>query len=316
MDKSQMKAVLRLTGLKAETLRAWERRYGAVEPQRSANGRRAYTEEEINRLRLLAELVREGYKIGDIARLPNRTLISRLAHCREALSSSALAEPVNRFLDAVHQFDFKRLRRELARTRFTTAPDEFVFRLIPRLMTEVGEQVARGRMDVSQEHALSDLIRLYLRQTYAELEPAEANGAGQARLVFATPEGHHHDLGLLIVAIACRARGVSTEFLGANLPARSLAQAARELGATSVVLSLADLPAHEQRVPAQTYVEALDQELPGGIGLWAGGRGAPALRRGSVRRDLWIFEDLPSFERKLADLHPVGDSRGSDKLRL
>ncbi len=74
-----IKAVTTLTGLNESTIRAWERRYGAVRPQRTPTGRRRYSFLDVDRLRLLAQLTESGQAIGDIAALTDRELGRRLA---------------------------------------------------------------------------------------------------------------------------------------------------------------------------------------------------------------------------------------------
>ena len=70
-----IRAVARRTGLTPHVLRAWERRYGAVEPARSGGGGRLYSNADILRFRLLARLVREGHAIGQVAHLPTDELV-------------------------------------------------------------------------------------------------------------------------------------------------------------------------------------------------------------------------------------------------
>jgi DNA-binding transcriptional MerR regulator len=309
-----MKAVLRLTGLKADTLRAWERRYKAVSPRRSPQGRRAYSDPEVNRLRLLVGLVGEGFAISSIARLPDRELVAKLNAClahRRGMTPlpSRGDDPVKRLLAAAHRLDFAKLRTELVRVRFAATPHDFIFYLIPQLMREVGTQVACNRLGVAEEHALSELIRQYLQQAYVELEALDGapglplRGGAPPLLVFCTPENQFHDLGLLIAAISCRYAGVRARFLGANLPAKSLASAVRELRASAVVLSVSDLEgAISPSLP--DYLTELDRALPAGVSIWIGGSGAHRASPRRLKRDLWIFESIEGFEEKLSALAP------------
>ena len=79
MESFTLKSVLRLTGLNPDTVRVWEKRYNAVTPSRTSTGRRMYSEFEVNRLKLLAELTYNGHSIGTVANLPDKKLVSLLA---------------------------------------------------------------------------------------------------------------------------------------------------------------------------------------------------------------------------------------------
>ena len=69
-----LRAVIRRTGLTADVIRAWERRYGAVSPSRSEGGQRLYSEHDVIRLSLLRKATAEGHSIGEIARLDDASL--------------------------------------------------------------------------------------------------------------------------------------------------------------------------------------------------------------------------------------------------
>ncbi|MEM9293668.1 MAG: MerR family transcriptional regulator, partial [Acidobacteriota bacterium] len=69
-----IRVVARRTGLKTDLIRAWERRYGAIEPQRTAGRHRSYSEEDIHRLLLLRQATESGFPIGQVAQLPTADL--------------------------------------------------------------------------------------------------------------------------------------------------------------------------------------------------------------------------------------------------
>jgi DNA-binding transcriptional MerR regulator len=309
MSEINMKVVLRLTGLTPDTLRAWEKRYQVVQPRRTESGRRVYSDQQINRLRLLAELVRGGYSIGKIANWPDPQLVSELANLRAQSGTSqpgisSVAKPVSALVESIRNFDLRKLKTELARVRFVCSPRDFAFHIVPQLMMQVGLKIDQGEFSISQEHATSDLVRYHLRQIYEELEAIEINSADRPSLVFASPEGQYHDLGLLLAATACRYRGANARFLGPNLPAESLAQAAREIRASAVVASLSLIPPEEEKIAPQKWVKELDRLLPPQLEIWLGGGAASTIQRNRMSRDIWIFESLEGLNQKLDSILP------------
>ncbi len=291
-----------MTGLSGDTVRAWERRYGAVVPQRSKTGRRVYSDPEINRLKLLAELVRNGFSIGTIARKSDQELVAALAQAKEGSvrpTNESMSGEVEALLCAVQSFDLVRIREGIARLRFLSSPRDFAFYIVPQLMIQVGVQIDQKKMDISQEHALSDLVRYHLRQIFEDLQPAENPARVNMKMIFSAPEGQYHDLGLLLAAAACRFRGINCHFLGANLPVASLLQAAKDLKANAVVASLVVLPPEDTKITPQDFVNQLDLSLPSGVSLWIGGSAAGHIRRPKSKREIWIFETMDGLESKL-----------------
>jgi MerR family transcriptional regulator, light-induced transcriptional regulator len=305
MELLNMKAVLRLTGLTPETLRAWERRYGAVRPRRSSSGRRIYTDGEVSRLKLLHDLVERGHAIGGIARRPDRQLAALLGSSRaeppEGLRFDRRSRRILELLEAMARFELARLRQLLSRARYEMSPMDFVFFLVPQLMNEVGRLIEKGALDIAREHALSELMRWHLREIYNDLEVLDGSAPHAPSMTFGTPEGQLHDFGILLAAIHCRYRGVMTHFLGPNLPAASLARAVRELRSKAAVIGISSLsPEEEKRAPA-AFIAELDRLLPGEVSLWLGGSGAGRVpRQLPSGRDVWVFESLDGLELKLS----------------
>ncbi len=303
-----MKAVLRLTGLSADTLRGWERRYQAVEPSRSKSGRRVYSTQEANRLKILAELVRRGHAIGGIAQRPDRTLVSMLARSKgEAAplgmhSGERTAKDTLKLLNALEEFDIHELRLLLVKARYNMSPRDFSLYLVPQLMVQVGIKIEQGEFSIAQEHALSVLIRQNLWKIYDDLADVDGSIPSCGNLAFATPEGHYHDFGILLAAITCRYHGFKTTYLGPNLPTQSLCHAVESLNPYAVVLGISSLPPEEERVDAQKFIADLNSQMKGPTAIWIGGNGVSKIKRSRLKRDLWIFESIDAFEAKIQNL--------------
>lgn len=292
-----MKAVTRLTGLSGDRLRVWESRHRVVNPGRTATGRRIYTEKEVNRLKLMADLVKLGHAIGGICALSDRELIALRAKVGSAEGSSLEASDISELLDAIGNFRLGALRASLAKVKYLQSPQNFAFRLVPQIMAAVGEKIEEGKFSVAQEHAVSDLLRHQLRQIYDELQPLSSRK--KLTVVFGAPEGHLHDFGVLLAAIRCRFHGLETHFLGANLPSDSLVEAARELKAGALILGVAAIPPEDEKVEINSYLKEIDEALPRKISIWLGGSGVGEIDRKKLRRDVWIFASIEELEQKL-----------------
>jgi DNA-binding transcriptional MerR regulator/methylmalonyl-CoA mutase cobalamin-binding subunit len=275
-------AVARATGLSAHVLRAWERRYGAIEPRRTAGGTRRYTESELRRLLLLRRALAAGHAIGAVARLPAST-IERMLEESEPPRPSA----TQGVLAALQRLDGREAERLLAMHLAALGPRAFAYEIAIPLLQEVGRRWERGELSVAAEHLGSSLARSLLGTA---LRASDGAARGPA-LLFSTPSGERHEFGLLVGALLAAASGVQVVYLGPDLPAGEVAEAARTLGAGVVVIGVVAL----HRRDTQRYVDELRRSLPAETEVWVGGAtGADVeVGPGVVR-----LVDLPDLERR------------------
>jgi MerR family transcriptional regulator, light-induced transcriptional regulator len=214
----------RRTGVKPDLLRAWERRYGLLQPERTTGGFRLYSEGAVARVEAMQAHLSEGLSAAQAA---------RLATTEEArLLSTSIASLVDDLRAALDGYDEPRAQAVLDRmlTAFTL---ETVLRdaLIPYLH-ELGQRWERGEASIAQEHFASSVIRGRL------LGLARGWGAGAGPLaVLACPAGEEHDLGLLALGVVLRGLGWRIAYLGPDTPMETLAEAVAGLGADCVVLA-------------------------------------------------------------------------------
>ena len=269
-----IRAVARLTGLGIDTLRAWERRHNAVNPVRDDRGR-LYTDSDVQRLRLLREVVTLGHSIGRISHLPDEEL-RRLAEApgrREPVARPEVAPAsridIDSLMLAVETFDSVTLETELGRAALLLRPPELLSGVLLPLLTRVGDDWHNGRSTVAQEHFVSTCVRSVLGivlRSHAQRESGK-------RLLFCTPAGERHELGTLGAALIAAASGFGVLYLGADLPTNDLAASAVAAGIDVVVLGITGVsPASD----VTTAIGAIAEKLPPNVELWVGG---PAAQR-------------------------------------
>jgi methanogenic corrinoid protein MtbC1 len=291
-----IRAVAKLTGITVDTLRAWERRYGVVEPSRDERGR-TYSEADVERLTLLRRAVERGHAIGRVAPLgvdELRALVGRAAS-PPTLPAASAPVTIDGLLAAVEGFDLDGLRRELNRLAVVLAPRQLALEVALPLMRAVGEAWHLGKLSIGQEHLVTAEIRSLVGAMLRLREPPP----GAPRVLIATIEGEPHELGALVAALLSTGAGVAPFYFGAGLPPRELVAAARRLRPRAVVLSMAGAESVE-RVAGS--VAELARTLPAGTACWVGGAGAQASRAALVAAGVEIFDDFDGFEQALARL--------------
>jgi DNA-binding transcriptional MerR regulator/methylmalonyl-CoA mutase cobalamin-binding subunit len=248
-----IQVVARRTGLTPEVLRIWEKRYGVVTPVRTGTGRRLYSEEDIECLRLLRLATLSGRRIGDVATLsalqlrrlvaedqaaetaapPGRVATTAILHRGSSYLSSALAA-----LEGLNARDLESL---LTRALLELGAPTFLEEVIAPLVRRIGDLWHAGRLEPFEEHFATSVIRRILTEAMMD-----ASGPRTAPvLLVATPTGEHHELGALMAGALAAAEGWRVVYLGTNLPAADIAGAAQRVRAAAVALSLvylADAP--------------------------------------------------------------------------
>jgi DNA-binding transcriptional MerR regulator len=245
-------AAAKLTGIPLDTLRAWERRYSAVVPVRTARGR-AYTQQQIERLLLLREAVAQGHSIGQVAAIPDRKLSDLLKKGTSLTTNPALysrgageREPVGDILlpvmRALDRFDYAATERELNRLAAVVAsPRDLVHQVALPLMRTVGERWHAGKCSIAQEHLLSSLLAGLL----ASLVRTYSNSKSETNVLFTTPRTERHAFPLLAAAMLTAAGGLGVIYLGTELPAGDVILAGRRSEADVILLSLSAEPTRE-----------------------------------------------------------------------
>lgn len=282
-----------MTGIPVDTLRAWERRYGVVEPDRDDRGR-LYSEADVERLQLLRRVVDAGHAIGRVAPLPPDELRALLIEPAPTVSTWTSAPDLSALEAAVGRFDAAALRRELSRLAAVLPVRALCREVALPFLHRIGEAWAAGEIDISREHMVSAEVRSLLGALVRLHDGRQGRGA----IVFATPAGELHEFGALAAAVVAADAGVGALFLGPNLPPSEIVSAAEHVGAPAVVLGwtgASDLPGTDTRAA----IAEVARGLPRAVELWVGGRGARDAEHATDGRAV-ALESFASFELALA----------------
>jgi DNA-binding transcriptional MerR regulator/methylmalonyl-CoA mutase cobalamin-binding subunit len=287
-----IKAVSQATGLSVETLRAWERRYGIVAPERDELGRRVYRPEDVLRLRRLREATDQGHPIGRLAPLGDLQLASLLEGSANTPLQATCNAFVERILEAAQRFRAAECEQALTLAIALLPPQQLARDVLKPLLQEVGDRWHRGELTIAQERMVSSSV---LKHVSLVLDTYD-RCAHRPAMVFATLPGERHELGLLMSAMLCASQGYKVHYLGPDLPPQEIAQFAREVAAIAVAISIVLLDS-VAGVPAQ--LEVLSRSLGGNVPIWLGGAAARALPRGDLPASCIVVQDQTDLEQRL-----------------
>jgi MerR family transcriptional regulator, light-induced transcriptional regulator len=307
-----MRMVTRLTGLSPDVLRAWERRYQVVKPARSPSGRRVYSDADIERLRLVLRATLAGRTIGQVASLSIEALATLVRRDVKAEAQGAVVTGSFRAPDftrppspegyladcvrAIERLDAPELDATLRRAAIALPAATLLDDLVVPILEQLGTGWREGTLRPVHEHLASGIVRRLLDSVIA----TAGSPLRSANLVVATPVGQVHEFGALLVAATATVEGWRVTYLGTDLPAEDIAEAAVRTRVKVVTLSVVT-PAGDAGVEVE--LRRLRKMLPPDVTLVVGG--AAARLYSGVLGELGAVQlnDLESFRAQLRMLH-------------
>ncbi len=211
----------RRTGVSPELLRAWERRYGLLRPERSSGGFRLYSAEDERRIGRMTAALERGISAGQAAKLA-------LGDGEDLPSADTLVEALVAFDDVGAHAALDRLLSSLTLETVLRAA------VLPTLR-DIGDRWQRDEINIGQEHFASNL----LRGRMLGLARGWDRGSGP-RALLACPAGEQHDLALIAFGLALREHGWRITYLGADTPLATIDQTATTLQPDLIVLAAID----------------------------------------------------------------------------
>jgi MerR family transcriptional regulator, light-induced transcriptional regulator len=268
-------AVERDTGLSKDTLRVWERRYGFPMPLRDTYGERAYSLDQVEKLRVIKRLLDNGHRPGRIVTMTVEELQSigeSLSAAPQRISGSDKTD-LREYLALIKSHDVEGLRRQLSQSLMRMGVSNFICDVVAPLNITVGDAWMRGQLEVFEEHMYTESVTIVLRAAIA----ASPNAAQLAnpRVLLTTFPQEPHGMGLLMVEAMLSLESCRCISLGTQTPIWDIVLAATAHKVDVVALSFT---ASQNPNYVVNGLEELRSKLAPHIAIWAGG-GCPIIHR-------------------------------------
>jgi methylmalonyl-CoA mutase cobalamin-binding subunit len=318
--------VTRRTGVSADVLRVWEKRYGVVTPVRSTSGRRLYSDADIERLRLLVQATRTGRAIGQVAALSTPALVALLdeeappprPHLRggddgATPAPQAAGNLLDACLGAIGDFDALALDLLLRRAIVALSADDFLEAIVLRLVEHLRVRVLDGSLRRSHAH----LGHAGLRRVLDHVVATATAPLASCDIVVAALGGHAHEIDALIVAATAASDGWSVTYVAPGVPADDVVETLQHVGARVLALSLA-MASGDRVVPRE--LRRLRALLPADVEILAVGTSADVQRAALAETGTTPIVGLGALRARLRDLRGAAsdrrDGRGSRRPRI
>ena len=213
MNNYTIKDLENLTGVKAHTIRIWEQRYSFLKPQRTDTNIRYYNSEELKKILNIALLNKYGFKISHIDRMDEHDIRNKiLALSQSEAQTERIINELVQFMIDLELDAFEDVLDTHIRAR---GIEKSISQIIFPFMERIGMLWLTDHINPAQEHLVTNIIR---QKLIVGIESINSHVKVDATVLLFLPEGEYHELGLLYMNYLLRNRGISTLYLGANVP--------------------------------------------------------------------------------------------------
>lgn len=220
MATYSIKDLENLTGIKAHTLRIWEKRYNVLEPKRTDTNIRYYDDEDLKKLLNVCILNRNGYKISNIANFSNQAISEKVVNFSK--TQNDLETQIESMVIAMIELDEFKFDKVFNNAVMNFGFEETIIKLIYPFLNKIGILWLIGKINPAQEHFISNLLRHRLIVAIDGLNKAP-DPASKSFLLF-LPEGEYHELGLLFYHYLIKKNNQNVYYLGESVPLEALTE--------------------------------------------------------------------------------------------
>lgn len=236
MDQFSISQLAQFSGIKPHTIRMWEQRYNALQPQRSEGNTRYYNSAQLRRLLNIVSLIDGDYKVSELCSMSDKKLYDLIVDIQTTPVANELDEYfVSQLIAAGMSYNELYFDKTFSHCLLKYGMKDTYIKVIYPMLVRVGLMWSGDCLRPAHEHYISNLVRQKLFTAIDSLPPA--NSPEDAWLLF-LPENEFHEVGLLFAHYLIRSFGKKVICLGSNVPFDSLSTAVKETSAANLLLFL------------------------------------------------------------------------------
>ena len=213
MNSFTIKDLENLSGIKAHTIRIWEQRYNFLKPSRSDTNIRYYSNNELKKILNIALLNKYGYKISHIDKMDEADVCEKILSLTQA--EAQMERIINDLIQCMVELNTEKLESILDEHIRTSGIERTITQIIFPYTEKIGILWLTNHINPAQEHFVSNIIR---QKMIVGIEGISTSLKVNKTVLLFLPEGEYHELGMLFMYYLLKSRGISTIYLGANVP--------------------------------------------------------------------------------------------------
>ncbi len=249
MGKYSIKELERLSGIRAHTIRIWEKRHNLVNPKRSQTNIRFYSDDDLKKIINVSVLNNHGVKISKIASLSLEEINKKVAELSESQNSVEIH--IEQLILAMIDMEEERFDEILGSLSLKFGFERTLLEIVYPFLEKIGVLWLTDNITPAQEHFIANLIR---NKVIVATDSLPRPGKGARSVVLYLPENELHEIGLLFYCYLCKKEGLRTYYLGQTVPYLSLKSVCEAHRPNFIISSFTSQPAAHA---VQDYVNRL-----------------------------------------------------------
>lgn len=213
----------KLTGIKAHTLRIWEKRYALIEPKRTSTNIRYYEDEDLKKLLNIALLNRNGYKISSIAKMSRHEILEKVSDLTEV--DINYDDRIDALTLSMIELDEEKFNRIIDKHIVQKGFEETLFEIVFPLLDKVSSMWMHGSMKRVHEYFLSFMIRRKIIAAIEDLHEPDSGSNGKKIMIFLTNDTIY-ELSFILAHFLLRKRNFKVVNIGNNVLPQDILDAA------------------------------------------------------------------------------------------
>ncbi|MEJ7693736.1 MerR family transcriptional regulator [Daejeonella sp.] len=291
MNLFSISQLAQYSGIKPHTIRIWEQRYNALQPDRSEKNTRYYNGDQLRRLLNIVSLMDTDYKVSELCTMPDEKLSSLLLERSEAAENEKQEYFVSQLISAGMSYNEDRFEEVFEQALSKYGMGEAYQIIIHPMLVRVGLMWSANAIPSGQEHFISNLVRQKILRSIDSL-PAVRSNSGKWLLFL--PEDEFHEIGLLFASFLIRKAGHKVMYLGSSVSADAISEAIRDTDPKYLLLFLVRYNLHEN---INKYLSKLS-DLFQGNKIYVAGNHKLLSQVDYTTKTYWL-RDIDSLEKEI-----------------
>jgi DNA-binding transcriptional MerR regulator len=254
MGRYSIKELEKLSGIKAHTIRIWEKRHKIIHPERTTTNIRYYSDDDLKKIINVALLNNHGVKISKIAELTLDELSHQVTELSEAKSNSVIH--IDQLILAMIELDEENFERILASLILRYGFERTITDMVYPFLEKIGVLWHTGNITPAQEHFITNLIR---QKIIVAIDALPLAPKGSSSVVMFLPEQELHELGLLFYYYITKKKGFRVYYLGQMVPYRDIVSICKTYRPSILITSITTSPAAQS---VQRFMDQLCSDQP------------------------------------------------------
>ncbi len=291
MDQFSISQLAQFSGIKPHTIRIWEQRYNALNPNRSGGNTRYYDNSQLRRLLNIVSLTDSEYKVSELCAMPDKKLFKLIEELQIKTTNGASGYFISQLIVAGMNYDESHFDKIFSHCLLRYGMKDAYIKVIYPMLIRIGLMWTNDSLPLAHEHFISNMLRQKLFTAIDSLPPAKSDS--DSWLLF-LPENEFHEIGLLFAHYLIRLSGRKVIYLGTNVPLKSVISSVKNTSPLNLLLFLVHNNSNEE---IQEYLNELSSIFPGKNILVAGNHLKDQLK---TRKEIQWLQSVADLEQKLS----------------